>query len=127
MNPAKRALPLGRRVSLPGHFEVAEVLEVARPLGVNGCRGYESRVRHPDGTSVEAVISPVEAAACAALERHGAGAISPVDAEGLRHVTQALAGRALSGGTEDVRGVIATLAEHVALKKLLANWRALID
>jgi putative DNA methylase len=40
-----------------------------------------------------------------------------------------LAGRALSGGSDDSseRVVITTVAEQAALKKLLANWRALID
>jgi putative DNA methylase len=49
------------------------------------------------------------------------------DRERLRLVAQALAGRALSGGAENERGVITTAAEQAALKKLLANWRALID
>mgnify|MGYP000451110744 FL=1 len=51
------------------------------------------------------------------------------DRERLRLVAQALAGRALSGGTEDgsERSVITTAAEQAALKKLVANWRALID
>jgi putative DNA methylase len=49
------------------------------------------------------------------------------DRERLRLVAQALAGRALSGGAEDERGVITTAAEAAALKKLVANWRALID
>ncbi len=49
------------------------------------------------------------------------------DRERLRLVAQALAGRALSGGGEDARGVVTTPAEAAALKKLLANWRALID
>jgi len=51
------------------------------------------------------------------------------DRERLRLVAQALAGRALSGGSDDgsERAVITTVAEQAALKKLLANWRALID
>jgi putative DNA methylase len=51
------------------------------------------------------------------------------DRERLRLVAQALAGRALSGGSDDSseRVVITTVAEQAALKKLLANWRALID
>jgi len=73
MNTANPALPIGRRVSLPGHFEVAVVLEDARPLGVSGSGGYECRVRLPDGTLDEAVISPAEAAALAGLEDHEAG------------------------------------------------------
>lgn len=51
------------------------------------------------------------------------------DRERLRLVAQALAGRALSGAGEaaDDRAVITTAPEQAALKKLLANWRALID
>jgi putative DNA methylase len=48
------------------------------------------------------------------------------DRERLRLVAQALAGRALSGGLDDERNLITTAAEQAALKKLLANWRALI-
>ena len=44
-------LPIGQQVSLPGHFNVPVVLEAARPLG----RGFECRVRLPDGTLDEAV------------------------------------------------------------------------
>ncbi len=51
------------------------------------------------------------------------------DRERLRLVAQALAGRALSGGPDEdsERSVITTPAEQAALKKLLANWRALIE
>ncbi len=49
------------------------------------------------------------------------------DRERLRLVAQALAGKALSGRNGDDRAVITTAAEQAALKKLLANWRALID
>lgn len=52
-------LPLGQQVSLPGHFDVPVVLEAARPLG----KGFECRVRLPDGTLDEAVLSAEEAAA----------------------------------------------------------------
>jgi SNF2 family DNA or RNA helicase len=62
-------LPVGHRISLPGHFDVPVVLEHARPLGADGSSGYECRVRLPDGRLDEAVIS--------ASER-------PVDAERLR-------------------------------------------
>ena len=47
------ALPIGKLISLPGHFDVPVVLESARPLG----KGFECRVRLPDGTLDEAVIS----------------------------------------------------------------------
>jgi SNF2 family DNA or RNA helicase len=54
-------LPIGRQVSLPGHFDLPVTLESARPLG----KGFECRVRLHDGTLDEAVISEQEAAALA--------------------------------------------------------------
>ena len=51
------------------------------------------------------------------------------DMERLRLVAQALAGTALSGKKEDLpeHSVTTTAAEQAALKKLVANWRSLID
>jgi putative DNA methylase len=51
------------------------------------------------------------------------------DIERLRLVAQALAGTALSGKKEDraEHSVTTTTAEQAALKKLVANWRSLID
>ena len=63
-------LPIGQQVSLPGHFDVPVVLEAARPLG----KGFECRVRLPDGTLDEAVLSAEEAAALA-------GALPDADAK----------------------------------------------
>jgi hypothetical protein len=51
-------LPIGQQVSLPGHFNVPVVLEAARPVG----RGFECRVRLPDGSLDEAVLTAEEAA-----------------------------------------------------------------
>jgi len=48
---------IGQRISLPGHFDVPVVLEDARPLGSDDLAGYECRVRLPDGSLEEAVIS----------------------------------------------------------------------
>ena len=48
-------------MSLPGHFDKPVVLESARPLA----KGFECRVRLPDGTLDEAVITEQEAAALA--------------------------------------------------------------
>src|ERR1051325_322639 len=48
-----QSLPIGQQVSLPGHFDVRVILEYARPLA----KGFECRVRMPDGTLEEAVIS----------------------------------------------------------------------
>lgn len=55
-------LPIGSRIELPGHFDVPVILEDARGLGPDGSRGYECRVRLPDGTLEEVVISAAEAA-----------------------------------------------------------------
>ena len=51
------------------------------------------------------------------------------DRERLRLVAQALAGTALVGKKDDGAeyAVTTTPAEQAALKKLIANWRALID
>src|SRR3990172_5342914 len=64
------ALLIGQQVFLPGHFDVPVVLESARPLG----KGFECRVRLPDGTLDEAVLSAEEAAALA-------GALPDADAK----------------------------------------------
>ena len=50
--------PIGRTITLGGHFDHVVVLEEVRPLGT----GFECRVRLPDGTLDEAVISADEAA-----------------------------------------------------------------
>jgi len=60
MPDARLTLPIGQRVSLPGHFDVPVVLEDARALGDDGSGGYECRVRLPDGSLDEAVISAAE-------------------------------------------------------------------
>jgi superfamily II DNA or RNA helicase len=59
MDAGQTTLPVGQQVSLPGHFDVPVVLEAARPLA----KGFECRVRLPDGTLDEAVISAEEARA----------------------------------------------------------------
>jgi hypothetical protein len=46
-------LPIGRQVSLPGHFHLPVTLEPARPLG----RGFECRIRLHGGILNEAVTS----------------------------------------------------------------------
>ena len=52
-------LPIGQQVCIPGHFDVLVVLEATRPLG----KGFECRVRLPDGSLDEAVLSEQEARA----------------------------------------------------------------
>ena len=51
--------PIGQRVLLPGHFGEPVLLEAVRAIGA----GYECRVRLPDGTPDEAILSNEEAAA----------------------------------------------------------------
>lgn len=46
------SLPIGQKVTLPGHFDQAVTLEGVRPLG----RGLECRVRLPGGSLDETVI-----------------------------------------------------------------------
>lgn len=75
---------IGQRISLPGHFDVPVVLEDARPLGSDDSAGYECRVRLPDGSLEEAVISAEEVVAVLKKEPDEAKAETPVDAEKLR-------------------------------------------
>ncbi len=75
---------IGQRIILPGHFDVPVVLEDARPLGSGGSAGYECRVRLPDGTLDEAVISAEEATSIFGQEGKAAESARLVDAEKLR-------------------------------------------
>jgi superfamily II DNA or RNA helicase len=75
---------IGRQIFLPGHFDVPVLLEDVRALGRDGFAGYECRVRLPDGTLEEAVISPAEAATLFGPDRETPTAIKPADAERLR-------------------------------------------
>ena len=78
---------LGCRISLPGHFDVPVTLEDLRALGADGSGGYECRVRLPDGTLEEAVVSRDEA--MAVFDAQGGdpkevAAAKPADPEKLR-------------------------------------------
>ena len=88
MAEAHLAALIGRRVSLPGHFDVPVILEDARSLGADGSTGYECRVRLPDGTLEEAVVSSEEAVAAAVFAAgegvQEAPAAPPADPERLR-------------------------------------------
>jgi superfamily II DNA or RNA helicase len=75
---------IGQRIFLPGHFDVPVVLEDARPLGSDDSAGYECRVRLPDGSLEEAVISAEEVVAVLGKEPDEVKAETPVDAEKLR-------------------------------------------
>jgi hypothetical protein len=54
---------IGQRIFLRGHFDVPVVLKDARPLGSDDSAGFECRVRLPDDSLEEAVISAEEVAA----------------------------------------------------------------
>lgn len=61
MGESTFSLPTGTPLSMPGHFDTPVVIEAVRPLGA----GYECRVRLPDGSPDEVIISSEEAAALA--------------------------------------------------------------
>ncbi len=75
---------VGQRISLPGHFDVPVVLEDARALGSDDSGGYECRVRLPDGSLEEAVISAEEVAVILGRGPGETVSTAPVDAEKLR-------------------------------------------
>jgi hypothetical protein len=72
--------PVGQRVSLPGHFLAFVTLEGIRFIG----SGYECRVRLPDGSPDEAILSLEEGAALAGQTIVSPTAIQPANAEKLR-------------------------------------------
>lgn len=75
---------VGQRVFLPGHFDVPVALEATRPLNPDGSAGYECRVRLPDGSLEEAVISEEEAAAILEALPEITQKRAPVDAKKFR-------------------------------------------
>lgn len=75
---------IGQRIFLPGHFDVPVVLEDARALGSDDSAGYECRVRLPDRSLEEAVISVEEVVAVLGTGHGEAKAETPVDAGKLR-------------------------------------------
>ena len=75
---------IGQRIFLPGHFDVPVVLEDARPLASDDSAGDECRVRLPDGTLEEAVVSAAEVSTILGKGPTTAKSATPVDAENLR-------------------------------------------
>jgi hypothetical protein len=71
--------PIGRRITLSGHFAEPVVLESVRELG----GGFECRVRLLDGTPDEAILSKVEAAAIFDQQVDAPTSVHPVDAESV--------------------------------------------
>jgi hypothetical protein len=77
---ALEKFPIGQRVTLPWHFLEPVTLESVRFIG----SGYECRVRLPDGTPDEAILSQEEGAALAGQTVITPTLIQPADAEKLR-------------------------------------------
>ncbi|MBW2346994.1 MAG: hypothetical protein JRF59_04015 [Deltaproteobacteria bacterium] len=94
MNSPLFTTRIGHRISLPGHFDVPVVLEDVRPLGPacaadaagrsDASAGYECRVRLPDGSLEEPVISAAEAASILGADQEVSESAKPVDAVKLR-------------------------------------------
>jgi superfamily II DNA or RNA helicase len=74
------AFPIGQRVRIDGHFAELVTLEAVRALGA----GYECRVRLPDGTSNETILSVEEAARLLGDAAVRPPITQPADAEKLR-------------------------------------------
>jgi len=75
---------IGQTITLPGHFDVPVILESVRALKANGPASYECRVRLPEGTLDEVVISAEEAAAIFQESPQAQEPAKIVDAEKLR-------------------------------------------
>ena len=71
--------PIGRRITLDGHFAEPEVLESVRVLG----GGFECRVRLLDGTPDEAILSKEEAAVLFDQQVEAPACVHPADAESI--------------------------------------------
>ncbi|MGQ9762231.1 MAG: helicase-related protein [Thermogutta sp.] len=74
-----RHFPIGQRIDLPGHFAEPVLLESVRPIG----QGCECRVRLPDGTLEEVVLSEDETLRLSTHEGRAA-AINLVKADDLQ-------------------------------------------
>src|SRR5262245_41218428 len=77
---ATRDFPIGQRVKLPGHFPEPVLLEAVRPIGA----GYECRVRLPDGSPDEAIVSADEAEVLFGQTATGPAKVAPAEADKLR-------------------------------------------
>jgi superfamily II DNA or RNA helicase len=72
--------PIGQKVDLPGHFAEPVVIEGVRPLG----SGFECRVRLPDGTPDETILSQAEMEVLLGKAVVREDGVRPVDAERFR-------------------------------------------
>lgn len=76
----QKDFPIGQRIDLSGHFPGPVVLEGVRPLG----NGYECRVRLPDGSPDEAILSADEAHAAFGDVSPESTKVTPSESERLR-------------------------------------------
>jgi superfamily II DNA or RNA helicase len=74
------SFPIGQRIELPGHFSTPVILEGVRPLG----QGFECRVRLPDGTPDETILSPEEAEHIFGRSWEAPTQVAPADPEKIR-------------------------------------------
>ncbi len=77
-------LPVGKRITLAGHFEGPVTLEAVRALSPDARDGFECRVRLADGRLEETILSYDEARAIAGAAPSAAPSAAPVNAERLR-------------------------------------------
>lgn len=84
MREGPLACHIGKQILLPGHFDVPVILEEARQLGTSAGASYECRVRLPDGSLEEAVISAEEAAEILGAGILAAATQMPVEPERFR-------------------------------------------
>jgi SNF2 family DNA or RNA helicase len=72
--------PIGQRVRMDGHFAEPVTLEAVRPVG----SGYECRVRLPDGSPDETILSKEEAEKLLGASSIAAPTKQPADPEKIR-------------------------------------------
>lgn len=120
-------LPIGQQVSLPGHFDVPVILESARPLA----KGFECRVRLPDGSLDEGVVTPEKAAALAGAAATPDTKTSLVNTDQLRLLIESDLDESerdqLADEFTDAIELDQLRAEIAALQELLARARRVRD
>src|SRR5512136_2661171 len=76
----EKNFPIGKKINIPGHFNEPVTLEGIRQIG--SC--YEFRVRLPDGSPDETILSIEEASTMLGTQQSQPVTISPVDSEKIR-------------------------------------------
>jgi hypothetical protein len=111
----------GQQVSLPGHFDTPVVLEAARPL----TKGFECRVRLPDGTLEEAVISPEEADTLAGVAPTAEAKTPLANAGQLRLMVESA--RIRLADTHDRQFAVSLSGRRVTTSSHLLRWVSCAD